>query len=172
VKLREENDGKLFINVYSQARTQLGRDLSNFAHTPFTHKKYGEFNSVEGAYYYFYTGRRFEKLRKLSGAWAKSEGLSLIPNEWRNQNAEIDDEFKKIIRECIQCKLRENKNILWVLISTDLPLEHFYVKGERIINKTKHKWILDEIDRIRKVTQKWYIEKYKELPNIEINILK
>lgn len=172
MKLREENDGKLFINVYSQARTQLGRDLSNFAHTPFTHPKYGKFSSVEGAYYYFYTGRRHEKLRTLSGVMAKSEGLSLIPIGWHNQNIEILNEFKDFIRECLQCKLREHKDILWALISTDLPLEHFYVKGINIINKTKHKWILEEIDRIRIVTKKWYIDKYKELPNVEIKILK
>ena len=55
--------------------------------------------------------------------------------------------------------IKQNRDILYRLISTELPLEHFYVDGDKIINKKQHKWILDEIDRIRKITKKWYLEK-------------
>lgn len=170
MSLNVANDGVKFINVYSQAKTQLGRDLSNFARTPFVHEKYGKFQSIEGCYYYFLTGRMFENLRNLSGSQAKKEGSKLIPKEWRNENT-ISEDFKDIIRECIQCKFRQNKDILLALISTSLPLEHFYVVGFKIQNKPQHKWILDEINRIRQVTQKWYIKKYGKLPQIELIFL-
>ena len=70
MSLNVANDGVKFINVYSQAKTQLGRDLSNFART-FCSQKYGKFQSIEGCYYYFLTGRMFENLRNLSGSQAK-----------------------------------------------------------------------------------------------------
>lgn len=167
MRLCAENDGKLFINVYSQAETKLGQDLSNFAHKPFIHPKYGSFNSVEGAWYWYFTGKMHDNLRLLSGGAAKSAGVKLVPSEWRNEEIIISDAFKKFINECTQCKLRTHKDLLMDLISTDLPLEHFYVKGSMITNKNKYKWILDEIVRIRKVTQEWYIKKHGKLPTIK-----
>jgi len=167
-KLNILNDGILFINVYSKGQTTLGQNLSNFAHTPFTHPSLGNFNSIEGAFYYFLTGKIHEQLRLLSGGAAKKEGRRVIPKEWLEESTPISDRFKQFILECIQCKLRTHKQILMQLISTDLPLEHFYVQGEHIVNKEEYRWILDEIDRIRTVTKEWYINKYGALPNIPL----
>lgn len=41
-KYTPDNDGITHINLYSKSRTVLGRQLSNFAHSPFKHPKYGE----------------------------------------------------------------------------------------------------------------------------------
>ena len=158
-----ENDGYEFINVYSQGKTKLGRDLSNFSHHPFVHQKYGKFNSIEGAWYYFKTGRMHENLRKLSGSKAKSVGMSYIPKEWSQEDV-LTNDFKLLIQECLQCKLRQHKDLLMALISTNLPLQHLYIKGEKITNKSQHNWIIEEIDRIRVVTQKWYLKKNGNLP--------
>jgi hypothetical protein len=45
--IKPSEDGVTHINVYSRGNTELGRLLSNFAHTPFSHPEFGEFASVE-----------------------------------------------------------------------------------------------------------------------------
>ena len=83
----------------------------------------------------------------------------------------VTDEFKFIILECLRCKLRTHRDILLALISNDLPLEHFYVQGQNIVNKPKYKWILDEIIKIRTVTRKWYFDKHGFYPNIPLTFV-
>ena len=167
------NDGIYFINTYSKGNTTLGRSLSNFAHSPFTHPKLGSFQSIEGAWYYIITGKLHEQLRNIHGSKAKIEGRKLIPESWANEEpVDLSDRFKKLIIECIQCKLRENTDILLALISNDLPLEHFYVNDEIITNKKQFKWALNEMERIRKVTQEWYIKKHGQLPNVPLQFIK
>lgn len=165
------NDGIYFINIYSKARTTLGRNLSNFSHHPFTHPKYGSFASVEGAFYYWSTGKVHEKLRCLHGYEAKKEGIRVTPKEWASEKKEIPEIFKDFIKECIREKLKAHPEILIPLISNNLPLKHFYVVGDTIVNKEKYKWITDEIEYIRDVTQKWYIKKYGKLPEIPLEFI-
>jgi hypothetical protein len=50
--IKPSEDGVTHINVYSRGNTELGRLLSNFAHTPFSHPEFGEFASVEGFWYW------------------------------------------------------------------------------------------------------------------------
>jgi hypothetical protein len=64
-KINPHKDGIDHINIYSRGKTEVGRQLSNFAHTPFTHKDYGYFNSVEGLWYYLITGCKHENLSKM-----------------------------------------------------------------------------------------------------------
>ena len=54
--INPDNDGIDHINTYSKGKTELGKLLTNFAHTPFVHPKYGEFQSVEGFWYFKKTG--------------------------------------------------------------------------------------------------------------------
>jgi hypothetical protein len=65
-------DGIGHINVYSKAKTKLGRELSNFSFSPFTHPEDGKFNSIEG--YWYWLGCKQEKLRKVWGYAAKRLG--------------------------------------------------------------------------------------------------
>ena len=74
MKLDPKEDGVSHINVWSRGTTDLGRDLSNFAHTPFVHPRYGPFQSVEGFWYWLSTGQKEIKLRHLWGYLAKEEG--------------------------------------------------------------------------------------------------
>lgn len=67
------DDGITHINVYSKGKTELGRLLSNFSHTPF----YGNdilFNSVEGWWQWFTTGKEYDYLKYLYGFKAKKRG--------------------------------------------------------------------------------------------------
>ena len=52
LKAHPRDDGVHHLNVYTKAVTVLGRWLSNFTHSPFTHPEYGgKFESMEGFYY-------------------------------------------------------------------------------------------------------------------------
>lgn len=46
-KYTATTDGIDHINIYSKGKTTLGRMLSNFACTPFTHPEDGKFASIE-----------------------------------------------------------------------------------------------------------------------------
>lgn len=141
-----EQDGITHINCYSKGRTELGRNLSNFAHVPFKHVQYGFFSSVEAFWYYVATGFKYEHLRRLHGAFAKSAGSKL-------ERVMMDEgEFRKLICEAIEAKITQNPNLLQMLVENELPLEHYYVYGTGataiVRSQTKHRWQLDHIESI------------------------
>lgn len=142
------NDGVTHINVYSQGRTELGKFLSNFARCPIETED-GPFNSIEG--YWYWLSCRDESLRKLSGFAAKARGREVGAKDWRS-----DDEFQRKITDAIIIKLRtpqgqqilnDNRHLL------HLPLEHYYVYGDKINRPTQGRWI---IERIEEYLNKYY----------------
>lgn len=174
--LKYENDGIDHINTYSKGKTTLGRQLTNFAHSPFIHPKHGKFESMEGYWYFIKTGKCFPEFKKVHGFKAKQLGRKLAPEADQYDNVNISDYFKNEILEGLRLKFRQNKDILLALISTDLPLAHYYVGGNHITGYNiqqlpEYNWIIEEIERIREVTKIWYIEKYGKLPNIPIQFL-
>ena len=142
-------DGIEHINIYSKGKTEIGRLLTNFAHTPFIHPEYGRFESVEGFWYWLRNGKQHEELRSMYGFKAK---------EYGKQFESIDcSTFQEDVKEAIRCKLRQNRKILQMLVDSTLPLEHYYWYGDinnpKVYNLPQYKWIIDEIERIRVVCQ-------------------
>lgn len=133
-------DGVTHVNVYSRGKTALGRWLSNFTLAPFTHPKYGYFASVEGFWYWLSTGKKHDCLRDMFGWEAKSMGKTFesIPC----------DNFEQIIKTAIRAKLIANPIMLRKLIDCPLPLEHYYVYGNKPVD-AGYKWITDYITEIR-----------------------
>lgn len=167
MKYHPKNEGKDHINAYSKSLTSLGKKLTNFYYSPFEHPKHGNFNSVEGLWYYLKTGRVFNQFRKLSGYEAKKEGQKIQKSIGMYDSSDktfLSDEFKEDIKEGIRSKLRDNVGILNELISTDLPIAHYYYFGDpeksnvRIKELTEYKWIIDEIEKIREIS-KQHLEK-------------
>lgn len=139
---KPEEDGITHINIYSKGATDLGRWLTNFAHVPFTHPTYGEFNSIEALWYYASTGFQHEELRSLSGFKAKEEGK-------KYSKVDIDpSEFASIIKMGIRAKLIGNPKMLGALIDTHLPLAHYYVYGGKPVH-AGYEWIILYIEDIR-----------------------
>ena len=135
-------DGITHINIYSKGATDLGRWLTNFAHVPFTHPEYGEFNSIEALWYYASTGFQHEHLRTLSGFNAKQVGKKYA-------KVGIDSsKFASIIKTGIRAKLIANPKMLGVLIDTKLPLAHYYVYGGKAVH-AGYEWIVLYIEDIR-----------------------
>lgn len=151
-----EEDGVTHINVYSKGRTELGRWLSNFAHSPFIHPVYGEFASVEALWYYVATGCKHESLRPLHGWQAKAWGK-------KHERVEMDtSEFAQIIKTGIRAKLIANPQHLGMLIDSTLPLSHYYVYGGKTV-PAGYEWIILYIEDIRSSCQQRDYHPFKEI---------
>jgi hypothetical protein len=142
-----ERDGVDHLNIYSKAITQLGRALSNFAHTPFDHPELGHFESVEGLWYWL--SRQDESLRWLDGNEAKKHGKSL-PLVMSYE----DSEFKRLVTLGLLAKLESHPAIKRSLEETVLPLTHYYVYHfggtEKMITPKDGEWILAVFEQVRR----------------------
>ena len=140
--INPNEDGITHTNIYSKGKTELGRFLSNFTYFPFTCED-GDFNSVEGYWYWLSTGD--DRLRKLDGWEAKKLGRELRGEDWNDS-----DEFKRKITAAIKIKLDYAKNELSTI---RFPLKHYYVfrkcgrEIEEIVNEPfSGRWIIEYIE--------------------------
>lgn len=133
-------DGITHINVYSKAKTELGRFLSNFAHSP-VNTPDGHFESLEGYWYWLKTYDDY--LRELYGYKAKEYGKKLpVANQTVNKS-----KFKKALYQKVKNNsewLKENP--LWNDLS--LPLKHYYVYGGEP-KEAGGQWVLDILEQLR-----------------------
>lgn len=122
-------DGVDHINVYSKGATELGRLLSNFAHTPFTGGG-RRFASVEGWWHWFCTGSKIHYLADLYGFKAKQEGRKYervrVPN-------------RKVLYLVYEVKILHNEYIREMLVNSTLPLTHYYNYDGKIV-QTEWEW--------------------------------
>ena len=143
-----EQDGITHLNIFSNAKTQLGRDLSHFADLPIEHPVFGEFRSGEGLWYWI--SRREDSLRSLCGIEAKRHGRSL-PVEVTLPK----DEFQRMIHLGNEAKLDTYPHIRDALVSTSLRLTHYYTKiysGQLVVTAARDsEWILAYFESVRKV---------------------
>ena len=140
-------DGSTHINVYSKGHTKLGRELSNFSFSPFTHPEDGDFNSIEG--YWYWLGCKQDKLRKVWGYAAKRLGREFGASDWQS-----DAEFKRKIKLAIRAKISQNTKLREEFRASSLPLTHYYYYGNmdncKVITVSEGQWIIDELEQIRK----------------------
>jgi len=154
-----DRDGINHINVYSKGKTELGRMLSHFDKSPFTHPYFGPFQSMEGFWYYLKSGAPYghiqdgiEHLRQLHGYKAKQLGKTF-------QKHEIPF-FKEDILYANCQKILQNKKLRELLCLSDLPFTHHYVieyqdkkTGEsknHIIPVKDCDWLVEGLEDIRK----------------------
>lgn len=141
IKLDPNNDGVTHINIYSRSNSPLGKFLSNFEYTPFKHPVYGNFDSVEGFWYYIATGCKHDELRKLYGTSAKTYGKSLIRVEIPN--------FHEIIKSAIECKIEQHPIMKAKLLFNKLPLTHYFVfKGGVVVDQPRFAWQVRFIEEL------------------------
>lgn len=138
------NDGVDHINVYSNGRTELGRQLSNLAHMPFVHPRYGKFASVEGFWHWVSTGMEHDILRSLHGLEALRKG--------RTYPMVMIDNFEEIIKSGIEAKINSYPLLKMGLITKKLPLAHYFVfkgKGDapdKVVVQEQFRWIVAHLE--------------------------
>ena len=145
------DEGVTHINIYSKSKLELGKLLSNFAKTPFTHPVYGEFASVEAFWYWLSTGKKHDSLKKLYGYKAKVEGKTFERVTVDNFKEELNDnivECSKVFNYYFYlCNevLKENKEEANKYIDLLLKYnENYYVvrKAREIREKNSHNFNL------------------------------
>ncbi|MCK9155076.1 MAG: hypothetical protein M0P12_03070 [Paludibacteraceae bacterium] len=151
-------DGKTHINIYTKGKTKLGRNLTNLSRHGFEMNEYGRFECVEGFWYYYLTGCQHEDFHGYDGFTAKKEGQKYRDD--RIDKEGLTEDNKEVIREVIRCKLRQNRDVLEELISSELPLAHYYYYGDesncKIVRLHQYDWMIEEIERIREVCKAYY----------------
>jgi hypothetical protein len=151
-KYKLENDGIDHLNIYSNAKTELGQLLSNFAATPFIYNGWS-FSSVESAWYVYRIQQRCSKyndiaeitedlytLSKTSGYRAKELGKELI-KKYLAEDTKAPSE--KVLKQLYLCKLDYNPYITEMLMKNDLPFTHYYVFGNKITEATNYLWTVE-----------------------------
>ncbi len=125
-------DGITHINIYSKARTELGRMLSNFAYSPFVYEPYGYFASAEAFWYWYLTGEQYDELRELSGYAAKKAG-----QKYRDDRLDVlglTPVDLEIMEKMLISKIAYNPEIGRMLKESVLPLCHYYsYKGTVVV---------------------------------------
>lgn len=149
-------EGTDHINIYSKSSLKLGRALSNFAHTPFTHPELGEFESMEGLYYYLKTGQQFEELRNLYSWVAKKVGTELVKQLGKENCSELNED---LLIDCLYCKVEQNRSLQVMLMKSNLPFAHYYYYGAinncKVVDAPNGDWLIDGYTEIRyKLKQK------------------
>jgi hypothetical protein len=136
-------DGIDHINIYSKGKTELGKSLTNFAHTPVNLGKYGYFESIEG--FWFWLGTGDDKLRNMYGYQAKQYGGQL-------QKYKVEN-FEEVIKWSLEEKVKQHPIIMKMLAESTLPFKHYYVYGNtqnyKVVN-AGFEWITEKWEEIRK----------------------
>lgn len=140
-------DGDKHLNIYSRGKTHLGRWLSNFTHSPFTHPEYGKFESMEGFWYWASTGMNHHNLKSVWGFKAKQVG--------REYPKVKNDKFRGMIKSALRCKLTQHPDELERFLGNKLPLEHYYYYGNiqnqntKIIVPPSGKMLIDILNELK-----------------------
>lgn len=137
-----EKDGIDHINIYSKGKTELGKFLTNFAHTPFEHPEDGKFESVEG--YWYWLSCKNDDLRHVYGFQAKKLGRELGGKDWVEGTG-----FQYKIKLAILAKFNANPDAFIDLIDSELPFKHYYVFGGKVIEPKEGQWLLDFFESMR-----------------------
>lgn len=147
-RLSPEFEGVDHINAYSKSTLEIGRLLSNFAHTPFTLPDQGTFASVEAYWYWLgcndHAGR--DDLRSLHGAQAKKEGRMM--REIAGQRLVPD--FETQIKRALEAKIQQNERVRDLLLGTDLPIVHYYATPKGVTQVPRgSQWVWSHLEKIR-----------------------
>jgi hypothetical protein len=160
MKINPENDGIDHINIYSKAKTELGRLLSNFAFSPIDLKDDGKFNSIEAYWYWLLCDHaNRDKLRETWGFEAKQVGRDLRAKDWPPKGAE---DFEVKIKIALLQKAESHKKIQELIIQSELPFKHYYVYDKKMKRIDGGEWLVEAWEHIRSY--------FKELAEVEKQI--
>jgi hypothetical protein len=139
----DTGDGVNHINIWAHGKTELGKLLAHFSHTPFKHPYFGPFNSMEGFWYYIKTEERDDALRRLSGKRAKDLGKQYERKYIKN--------FHEIIITANFYKIEQNPRIKELMIESTLPFQYYYLYGEHQlrIDPPGYEWLVKGFEEIR-----------------------
>jgi hypothetical protein len=142
---KPDGDGKTHINISMTGATELGRQLTHFAVTPFIHPIYGPFKSMEGFWHYIKCEEADDLFRTLSASKAKSHAKSK-PTVFR-------ENFIQIINEANFYKIEQTPGLKELMVESSLPFEYYYLFGpnQLQIEPKQAKWLCSGFEEIRRL---------------------
>ena len=141
INIDPAKDGVSHLNVYSRARTKLGRFLSNFSDC-WIQTDDGTFRTIEGYWYWLSTNDY--RLRKTNGPESKRLGRLLRGDDWPK-----DSIFELKIKRAIAFKMKSPLGRELLNSTTRLPLFHYYVDArDRAIHVDDGLWILAHMEEV------------------------
>ncbi len=138
-----EGDGYDHINIWNRGNTQLGKFLSHGTKTPFIHKHFGKFCSMEAFWKYIQSEERDDRIRVMSGITLRSFSRQL--NMLRINN------FKAIILDSEWQKIQQYPEYIELMKESKLPFDLYYFnkKSNVRIRPTYFSWLIPGINEIR-----------------------
>ena len=135
------DDGVTHVNVYSKAKTALGRWMSNWAEELIPTED-GDFLTIEG--YWYWLGCRDERLRTTSGWPSKQLGRELE----RTHKVE-HEEFMRKIKHALTVKMSVRPDMREAMKEIALPFTHYYVYGGKP-KSAGAQWVIEHWEELRK----------------------
>lgn len=145
----EGEDGVTHINIYSKAKTEFGRWLSNFTQVELVLDE-GTFQSIEG--YWYYLSTKDERFKTLYGWTAKKLGKE-ITSEKINVPEQV---FREKIKKALDIKIKTESK--WIT-NSELPFCHYYEYAGKKID-AGYEWIVEHIERRRRDCKEHKRKKY------------
>lgn len=140
------DDGVTHINMYTGARTQLGRMMTNLADIPIDHPEYGRFACLEGFYHWLATGMQYNGYRFLNGFAAK---------RFANQHVKVNvHNFQSEIAYAFKLKVDQTPELKQAIVDSNLPFMHYYVHrsamhAPKVVLQPHHEWQCEVWEDIR-----------------------
>ncbi len=138
------DDGITHINVHPvHGATDLGRTLSTFAYTPFSHPYYGKFNCLEGFWHFIRNEERDDKLRYVS----HNKALEL------GKKGKVSDypEFREDVIGAMYQKIIQDPALLKEFCESELPFDMYYIYGPAhlLISPKWNGWLVPGLEELR-----------------------
>lgn len=139
-------DGKTHINTGDQAKTHLGRMLSQSHRLPFNHSLLGDFQCINGFWSYLTSKVRNDRVRHLSG--------SDLRNFNRDTESRRVDNFVFILLGAQWEKINAHPKLKAALRDSTLPLDCYYITKKEsfdLLVRPRHAdWMIWGFEEIRK----------------------
>jgi hypothetical protein len=139
--IHPNDDGIGHINVYSKAKTELGRYLSNFSDC-YVETEDGKFRTIEG--YWYWLSCKHEPLRDLPGWQCKEVGRDHRGEDWPKIPG-----FEQKIMKAIMTKMQHPWCVEELKKTGSKPFFHYYVFMNRAFMVKDGLWIITLITEFR-----------------------
>lgn len=142
-----KQDGITHINMYSKGQTRYGQMLSNF-YAYDIHTADGWFKSVEGYWGYLSIDPECPERNKFHGLYGMM-AKTLKDDLSRQYGIRRIDDFNERILKAIWYKMRRHEYMCCPEYN-GLPVVHYYVYGDKIIDKTNdYPWLIDGVNKLK-----------------------
>ena len=149
-----EDDGVSHINIWSGAKTELGKSLSHFKRRPFVIDGVN-FQSLEGYWHWLKLDllnvdrSLLINLPNLYGQYARTEGRGIAKDN-NLIGCDPTDDFWDKFKKAIKLSINSDRSLRVNFESSALPFTHYYSFGDRIIKPKNEDLLINLYEELRK----------------------